>query len=376
MISDVVVIGAGVLGASTAWHLLGLGAGRVVLVDPTPAGGSTARATGGFRSTYASALNVRLSLLSRAKLLRFQDETGVDPGYRQVGYLWLARSAADRARLASALEVQRDAGVTDSRLVDIDEARRLNPAVTDAEIVGGAFGASDGTIRPLAILSGYLEGARRAGAEVVAERAVGLIGGERVLGVKTEARTIAAGTVVLAAGAWSGAFARAAGVGVPVVPLRRQVAETEPCPLPDDMPMTLWLDDGFHIRERDGRALLLRPTPGAEDPFDTTVDPAWLAAIQATAGQRIRGLAGLPIARSWGGLYEMSPDGHALLGAVPGRSGLYAVGGASGHGVMHSPALGQLLAETIVVGSARALDARPLALERFAEGRAHAPDPL
>jgi sarcosine oxidase subunit beta len=101
-----------------------------------------------------------------------------------------------------------------------------------------------------------------------------------------------------------------------------------------------------------------------------------VADVARTAAERIRGLAGVAIARSFAGLYEMSPDGHALLGPVPGRAGLFVVGGASGHGVMHAPALGQLLAERIVLGESHALDARPLALERFAEGRAHAPDPL
>lgn len=377
MIADVCIVGAGVLGASTAWHLARRGVKRVILVDPEPAGGSTARATGGFRATYASAINVRLSLLSRAKLLRFQDETGFDPGFRPVGYLWLARSAADLARLEAALAVQRAAGADDSRLVGVEEIAELNPAVTDTQVVGGLFGAGDGTLRPLAVLSGYLEDARRrGGAEVVRERAVGLIGSDRVLGVKTEKQAIAADTVVLAAGAWTGAFARSAGVDVPITPLRRQIAETEPCPLPGDMPMTLWLDDGFHLRVRDGRALLLCPSPGAADPFDTSVEPGWVDDVARSAGERVRGLGDVAIARSWGGLYDMSPDGHALLGSVPGRPGLFVVGGTSGHGVMHAPALGQLLAERIVLGAAHALDARPLALERFAEGRAHAHDPL
>jgi sarcosine oxidase, subunit beta len=376
MIADVCIVGAGVLGASTAWHLVRLGVKRVVLVDPAPASGSTSRATGGFRATFAGATNVRLSLLSRSKLLRFQEETGIDPGFRAVGYLWLARSSAELARLDAALAVQRAAGLEDSRLVSGAEIASLNPAVDDGHVVGGLFGAGDGTLRPLAILSGYLEDARRHGAEVVVERATGLIGSDRILGVQTENQAVAADSVVLAAGAWIAPLARTAGIDVPVTPLRRQIAETEVCPLPEHMPMTLWLEDGFHLRVRDGRALLLRSTPGAADPFDTTVEPGWVSDVARTAAQRIRGLADVPVARSWAGLYEMSPDGHALLGPVPGRSGLFVVGGASGHGVMHAPALGQLVAESIVLGQARSLDARPLALERFAEGRAHAPDPL
>jgi sarcosine oxidase subunit beta len=365
--ADVVVVGAGVLGASAAWHLRRLGAGRVVLVDPAPGSGSTARATGGYRATYVTADNVRLSLLARAALGRFHDETGVDPGLDEVGYLWLARTAAERARLEAALAVQRAAGLTTSRLCEPGEVAELNPALATADLCGGLFGASDGTLRPLELVRGYL-----GGAEVVRERAVGLLGDARVTGVQTTGGPVAAGAVVLALGAWTGAFARATGLDLPVEPLRRQVVAVAAGPLPAHMPLTIFLDDGFHLRVRDGHALLLRPTPGdPHDPFATTVEPSWVEATLAVAAARVPGLSGQPVVERWAGLYEMTPDGHALLGAVPGRPGLYVLAGASGHGVMHAPALGLLLAETVVHGAARSLDARGLDPGRFAAGAAH-----
>jgi len=118
--------------------------------------------------------------------------------------------------------------------------------------------------------------------------------------------------------------------------------------------------------------LLLLPTPGDPlDPWSTAVEAEWIALVAAKAAARIPALAGVPIEteRSWAGLYEMSPDKHALLGPAPGCDNLFLCNGSSGHGVMHAPALGQLLAEIIVHGAARSLDVRPLRPTRFAEGQ-------
>jgi sarcosine oxidase subunit beta len=158
---------------------------------------------------------------------------------------------------------------------------------------------------------------------------------------------------------------------LPVTPLRRQVAATAPTDvLPAAMPMTIF-GDGFHFRVRDGRVLLLRPTAGAPGrPFDDSVDPVWIDDVVATAHERVPILRSVPIDRPacWAGLYEMSPDKHAILGVTPGVPNLYLINGSSGHGVMHAPALGQLLAEIVCDGRASTLDPRPLRPERFAEG--------
>jgi sarcosine oxidase subunit beta len=163
-----------------------------------------------------------------------------------------------------------------------------------------------------------------------------------------------------------------AGVHLPVTPLRRQVAATVPCDLlPADMPMTIWAGDGFHLRVRDGRVLLLWPTPGVPGrPYDTSLDLEWVRAVREKAAARVPVLRGVEVDRaaSWAGLYEMSPDKHAILGRAPGCENFYLINGSSGHGVMHSPALGQLLAEIICEGKATTLDVRALRPERFAEG--------
>src|SRR5438132_9233408 len=127
--TDVVIVGAGVVGASVAWHLRKLGVRDVLLLERASAAGlgSTGKATGGFRAQFGTEINVRLSLLSREKLLRFREETGVDPGFEQRGYLWIADTQEQCAQLEAGQKVQRAAGLRDARMIAPDEILRLNP---------------------------------------------------------------------------------------------------------------------------------------------------------------------------------------------------------------------------------------------------------
>jgi sarcosine oxidase subunit beta len=133
------------------------------------------------------------------------------------------------------------------------------------------------------------------------------------------------------------------------------------------MPMTIFAD-GFHFRVRDGRVLLLWPdeaTPG----WDTRVEPGWMDTVEKAARERVPALRPIPLDRAgaWAGLYEQSPDRHAVVGLAPGRTNMYLVNGCSGHGVMHAPALGQLIAE-LICGEPPVIDVTPLRPSRFADG--------
>jgi sarcosine oxidase subunit beta len=375
--ASVAVIGGGVIGASVAYHLAARGWRNVVILDrgEGPGEGSTGRATGGFRAQYATPFNVRLSLLARENLCRFEAETGVDPGYSLAGYLWLAADEAELAQLREGQRVQRAAGLIEAVEVDPAGVARLNPALAGDGIVGGVFCQTDGFIRPLRLLEGYLAAGARLGVRTQwGTEATGFTRGpeDTISAVLTSRGPVGVAAAVNAAGPWAAAVAGWAGVALPATPLRRQAAATTPCDLfPESMPMTIFAGDGFHFRVRDGRVLLLWPTPGVEGrPFDCSVDPAWVEQVVAMARRRVPALRGVEIdpAACWGGLYEMSPDKHAVLGPAPGCANLFLANGSSGHGVMHAPALGQLLAEIMSDGRASSLDVHPLRPTRFADG--------
>jgi sarcosine oxidase, subunit beta len=367
---SVVIAGAGVIGASIAYHLASRGLRDVVVLDRGDAlgAGSTPRATGGFRAQFATAADIALSLLSREKLRCFEDEIGVDSGYRPYGYLFIARSDQAMAQLRLANELQHACGLTEARVIDAEEVRGINPAVEDDAIVGGTFCPTDGFIRAMKILGGYVAASQRLGVRF--EFGVTVLGmrteGDRITVLETSRGDVHADVFVNAAGAWAGTF----GIDVPVAPLRRQVAATiETDILSDTMPMTVWADDGFHFRVRDRRVLLLWPDSPPSS-FDTTFDAAsWLPRVVAFSNARVPMLRDVPIDRDacWAGLYEMSPDHHAILGRAPSISNLYLANGCSGHGVMHAPAIGQVIAELIVDGRS-SIDIHSLRPSRFEEG--------
>jgi sarcosine oxidase subunit beta len=306
----VAVVGGGVIGASVAYHLAARGERDVAVLDRAPeaGAGSTGRATGGFRVQFASAVDVRLSLLAREKLRRFAEETGGDCGYVPAGYLWIAANEAELAALRDTLAVQCANGVSDAREMKPDEIAALNPALAREGIAGGTFCPSDGFIRPLQILDGYRRAAERLGVRFVWDAdAVGFERARdgRVTAVRTSRGTFATAHVVNAAGAWAAAVARLAGFELPVTPLRRQVAVTVPTnALPAEMPMTIFAGDGFHLRVRDGRVLLLLPSAGAADPFDVTVEHTWIDEVVRVARSRVPALENVPVdaASCWAGL--------------------------------------------------------------------------
>jgi sarcosine oxidase subunit beta len=349
---DIVILGAGVIGSSVAYHLARRGAGDILVLDRAPGfgGGSTAKATGGFRAQFDNETEVRMSMRSREKLMAFPDEIGCDSGYRARGYLFLACNDDDLRLLRDGQTVQHACGLSDARMLSGDEARALNPAIGDASVIGGAFCPTDGFVRPMNILHGYADAAQRLGVRFAfgAEHQGWRVDGDRVVAARTSTGDVQARIFINAMGAWSGA---------PVVPVRRNIAATVATNVLDEsMPMTIWAGDWYHLRVRDGRVLLVWPD---DPPYEH-----WLAWVLRLTHQRVPCLTDVAIEECWTGFYEMTPDGKALLGRSPVHENVYLATGCSGHGVMHAPAIGELLAELIVDGTT-SIDVSALRPDRF-----------
>ena len=376
--ADVVIVGAGIMGVSTAYHLARLGAGRVIVLErDTVCAGSTALASGGIRHQYANRLGIELTSHSIVTYERFADEFGVDPQFRQHGYLILIATEAELATARQSVALQQSLAVT-VELLDRPAIGSLCPYLNTDDLLGATYTPRDGYADPYLCTTAIAARARDLG--VVIEQGHEVTGflrdGDRIRGVITPAGTVEAGAVVIATGAWSGVVGKLAGVDIPVRPYRRHKFMTAPFPtdrIPAATPFVIEPHRNFSLR-REGGGLLLghgRPDEPGPDSFSTEIDRTLEPRVVERAIHRAPALADAELMRAWAGLYEMSPDLTGIVSAVPGVSGLHVIAGFSGHGFMHGPIAGQLMAEMLVHGRAVTMDARPLDLARFARGEAH-----
>ncbi|HEY0547726.1 MAG TPA: FAD-binding oxidoreductase [Pyrinomonadaceae bacterium] len=374
--ADAVIIGGGVIGASVAYHLAESGAGDIIVVERAERQGmgSTGVATGGVRAQFATEINIRMSLYSIDFLSQFEEATGYASGYEPRGYLFIATNEEQLAALKKSYELQRALGLKEVELVTPVEIAARVPFLRVDDVTGGSFCQTDGFIKPLAVMRGFTGRAIERGARLwLGTEVVGIetLRG-RVTGVVTTRGKISTRVVVCCAGAWAANVARLAGTTIPVEPLRRQLASVRARePLPAKLPMVIDISNGFHFRP-DGNApqtniLLAWPDPSEEYGFKTEYDTGFNAKILAHARHRVPAWKNLGIDKQLcrAGLYEMTPDHHAIIGEAPEVNGLFVVGGFSGHGVMHSPAAGRMAAEMILDGHAKFLDAKPLSAARF-----------
>jgi sarcosine oxidase subunit beta len=370
--ADVVIVGGGVVGTSIAWHLArrGAGAGVVVLEKHRLGSGTTAHSVGGIRSQFSTEINIRMSLESVALWRRFEDELGLPVDYREDGYLFLAQTDEQRDQFARNVELQNALGVP-SRLLSPDEAGAIVPGMRTDDLTAAAFNATDGVAGPHEATMAYARRAKEAGVRIlegVEVTGFGIEGG-RVRSVETTSGSWSTSIVVNAAGPWAGPVGRLAGVDVPVRPYRREIFVSEPFDgLPERLPIVIDLHVGWYFR-REGGGILMSGQKDHHSSYDTHIDWAGLAHVAGFATHRVPALEAMAFHnRGWAGLYDVSPDDHAILGAVPEVEGFLLACGFSGHGFQHSPATGRLMAELILDGRTTGIDIGPLAVGRFAEG--------
>ncbi len=374
--ADVVIIGAGIVGSSIAFHLTEAGCKNVLLIErETRQGlGSTGKSMGGVRAQFATDANIRMSLYSIPIFAQFEEITGCPSGYKPHGYLFMATNDWHMNYLRKNSARQKSLGLKKVELLSRDDIRRVLPQLRADDIVGGSFCPTDGFVDPNSVMTGFTTRALDRGAELWRGTEVTGIYADHgaVSGVHTTKGAVSARVVVNAAGPWAASVARTAGVELPVEPLRRMLVPTEPFPgLPERLPMIIDMTSGWHFRQEGLGLLMAWAHPGEQPGFRTDFDPAYLEKNLTHAAERVPAFANLAVnpRRCWAGLYEMSPDHHAILGPSPEIRGLFFANGFSGHGVMHSPATGRILADLILRGRTDVIDANELNVQRFAEGR-------
>ena len=372
--ADVVVVGGGIVGVSTAYHLVAAGAGRVVLLERESGfgAGSTGRCAGGFRHQFSSRVNVELSLASIPLIVGFEATHGLPLDVVQDGYLFLVRGDAAWAGFRAAAEMQRGLGV-DVRVLAPEDAAELVPGLDVDDVTGATYCPVDGIADPSGLTLGYATIARRAGADLRTgvEATAIVTTADRLTRVETTDGPIDTETVIDAAGPWAGRLAAMAGVELPLEPIPRVVLVTAPFPgAPARKTLVIDAATSFYFHREAGGVLMGMGDPAERPTFETRVDERFVAEdLLPTAVRTFPLLADAAIARRWVGLYEMTPDRHPILGRAPELPGLVLANGFSGHGFQHAPIVGKLLAELIVDGAARTVDISSLGLDRFADRR-------
>ena len=369
--AEVLIIGAGIVGASVAYHLAIRGCTDVLILEKaeTPITGSTAFSAGGVRHQFAREVNIRLSKYSIERLKNFSEEVGGHADLRQTGYLFLINQEYTWSQFQEQVRLQRSLGVQ-VELLEPRDVLKYVPGTRLDDIVGATFGADDGFCDPYGIASGYLKRARELGVRVALSTPVigAQLNGDRLMAVETPDGLVSGEFVVNACGAWSGQVASLFGVDLPVQPYRRNAYMTERFPkFPDPIPLTFDVDTGFWMR-KEGDSLLFGMANPADPPgVNLNVDWEWLPEVLDDGVDRFPLLEEARLAKKqcWAGLYEISPDHMPILGRHPEMPNYLHASGFSGHGVMHSPATGMLIAEEILDGRAHSIDIDELRITRF-----------
>ncbi|HTW76829.1 MAG TPA: FAD-binding oxidoreductase [Thermoplasmata archaeon] len=374
-----VVVGAGIVGLYTAHHLAAAGAGPILVVDRGfLSSGASGRNGGGVRQQWETRATVRLARESVRAYRRFGSEFGYNLWFRQSGYLFLAETAVELARLRTVHDLVRSEDLP-SQMLDAAGVAALVPGLAPGVAVGGSYLASDGILYPFPAIWGLYEDVRARGIEVAL--GVEVTGVEardgRVAGVVTSRGRVETGVVVNAAGGWSAELSRRAGLETPNSPTRHEILATEPMkPFLD--PMVVRPSDGLYLSQTMRGEIVGGVT--VPHPAGTAAgmpsSPEFLRTMSRALVRLLPRLASVGILRAWSGFYDDTPDGLPIIGEDPRLRGFVQANGFGGHGFMLAPAASQRIARA-ALGEPTDLDPAAFAPGRFlGPGRAAAPERL
>jgi len=370
--AEVIIIGGGVMGASTAYHLALRGVKNVILLEKEDffGTGATGRCAGGVRYQFDTEINIRLSIHSLPMLERFEDELGQAINYRKIGYIFLLTNQEEVTVFKKQVELQNRLGVQ-TEWLNGNEIRNRLPLLRLEDVIAGTYNPKDGLVDPNSVVMGYISASQRLGVKAFTSAPVIKINTRsgNVVSVEHPNQTISAPIVVDATGPWASLTSQMVGIQVPVTPLRRQWLTTTALPqLPSDFPFIIDFTRSLYFHP-EGLGLLTGMSNPNETPgYDQNIDPDWELVHMEAAINRIPLLEHAGLASRMAGLYEVTPDSHPIFGKTP-VEGYFIVTGFSGHGFMHGPIAGKLMSEIIMDGRASTVDVSELDLARFRENR-------
>ncbi len=380
--ADVVIVGAGIMGLSIAYHLAARGVTRVTVVDRSYlCGGASGRNGGGVRAQWSSEANVRLMQESIRMCREFATLMKINVWFRQGGYLFLARTPAIRANLEKSVATQNACGLA-TKMLTPAEARRIVPELATDGLEAASFNADDGVVFPWPFVWGYAQAAQKLGVEVVTFHDVDGFEttGSRIDGVRVrpcgpggagEGVTIRTHSVVNAAGAWAPEVARLLGVALPNKPHRHEICSTEPLK-PWLKPLVADLSDGLYFSQST-RGEIVGGIGNEYVPpgLDQGSSHAFLGKYARSLVRACPVLGRVKVLRQWAGCYDLTPDANPVCGPVDAVERFYQASGFMGHGFMMAPIIGKLMAQLVAEGG----DGPPIPmlarwnLRRFAEGK-------
>lgn len=369
-IADVVVIGAGVQGLSSAYHLAKKGAKHVIVLEKEYIGaGSSGRSGSMLMLQRENEPKIKLSQYSFDRYMLFESEFGVNPRYKKIGFLSVAgeEKALDALKMA---KIRQELGVQ-TIIMGPEDIHKLVPVVNISDIIVGVFGPDDGMIDPNAIMAGYKEGAERNGVKILQGKDYEVIGidvkNDRVTGVVTRSGYVSTNIVVNASGADAIDVGNWVGISLPIKNRRRNIYITEPfLEIPDDTPLVEDAEMEWYYR-KEGPGVLIGMGKEETTSISLTANFDFLPKVIEFGLHRVPILekATIDHRKGWSGIRSLTPDICPIIGPVDTVKGFYNCCGWGGEGIMHAPAGGQLIAECILDGRTTTLDINPFLLSRF-----------
>ncbi len=373
--ADVIVIGAGVQGASLAFHLASRGARVVVVERSVVAGGATGRSSGLVRVHYELLAEAKLAWVAQDWFRHWAERVGGECGFTVTGFLWLEPTAS-RARLVANSDAHRALGA-DSSIVDSDEIRRIAPGLAVGDEVA-AYEPDSGYADPSMTASSLVAAAKARGARLVQGAEVSAIhqAGGRVTGVTTAKGSFDAPVVVNAAGAWAGRVGALAGMDLPIRVWRHDTGYLGvPASVQRPIPVVIDNSNGMYFRPEGSDMVLVgleddNQIGGSPDRDTSDARPDFEERAAERMIRRVPGLIDGDFRTAHSGQDGLTPDQRAFLGGVgsAGPEGFYLDCGHSGTGFKTAPAIGLGMAELILEGAASSVDIAPFSYQRHLDG--------